>query len=402
MNRFPVAVIVVFAVLCPLVLADAALPGDLDDNGVIAREELASSILGHLSQDTNISDAPISDLQDSAWVFVHWGGTARTVIDASGKSLILTRPLRRIIVMNSETLETMRSLGVTSERVVAVDKYIAQKPEFFPEYAGYPSVGSIWAPDYEKMLSLRPDALFLYASVSKAECDEIERRITTSRPDLPVFRIDCYLPETYLEDTARLAEIFGMEEKGARLAAFYAGALAKVDAAASSSAPPEVYFETWNDFKSVARGSGYHDKVTMAGGANIFRDNPAEYPEIDPEAVISRKPEVVVKLVGSSKYIFGGYSGENTTRFADVRDTLLPRAGWSSLPAVRDGRVYVLHNAVMGGPQYLIGVTYMARWFHPDRAADLDPELLHRTYLQEFQGLDPGLARSDRFVFPAM
>ena len=44
MNRFPVALIAVFAVLCPLVLADAALPGDLDDNGVIAREELASSI----------------------------------------------------------------------------------------------------------------------------------------------------------------------------------------------------------------------------------------------------------------------------------------------------------------------------------------------------------------------
>ncbi len=400
MNRFPLTVIVVFAVLCPIVLADAALPGDLDDNGVIAREELASSILGYLSQDTNISDAPISDLRDSAWVFVHWGGTARTVTDSSGKSLTLTRPLRRIIVMNSETLETMRSLGVTKERIVAVDKYIAQKPEFFPEYAGYPSVGSIWAPDYEKMLSLRPDALFLYASVSKAECDEIERRVTLSRPDLTVFRIDCYRPETYLEDTARLAEIFGNEEEGARLAAFYAGALAKVDAAASSSAPPEVYFETWNDFKSVARGSGYHDKVTMAGGANIFRDNPAEYPEIDPEAVISRKPEVVIKLVGSSKYIFGGYSGENTTRFEDVRDTLLPRAGWSSLPAVRDGRVYVLHNAIMGGPQYLIGVTYMARWFHPDSAGDLDPESLHRTYLQEFQGLDPGLARADRFVFP--
>ncbi|HNS83211.1 MAG TPA: ABC transporter substrate-binding protein, partial [Methanolinea sp.] len=244
MNRFPLTVIVVFAVLCPIVLADAALPGDLDDNGVIAREELASSILGHLSQGTSISDTPISDLQDSAWVFVHWGGTARTVTDSSGKSLTLTRPLRRIIVMNSETLETMRSLGVTKERIVAVDKYIAQKPEFFPEYAGYPSVGSIWAPDYEKMLSLRPDALFLYASVSKAECDEIERRVTASRPDLPVFRIDCYRPETYLEDAARVAEIFGKEEEGARLASFYTAALARVGSVAASSAPPEVYFET--------------------------------------------------------------------------------------------------------------------------------------------------------------
>lgn len=84
-----------------------------------------------------------------------------------------------------------------------------------------------------------------------------------------------------------------------------------------------------------------------------------------------------------------------------MRDALIGRAGWSSTPAVRDGRVYVLHNAIVGGPQYLIGVTYMAKWFHPDGAEDLDPESLHRTYLQEFQGLDPGLARPDRFVFPA-
>ncbi len=401
MNRMVPCVIAAILVLSPLVMADAALPGDLDGNGVIAREELASSILARLSSGTTAPGTPLTDLRDAAWIYVHWGGTARTVTDSSGKSLTLTRPLRRIIVMNSETLETMRSLGVTRERIAAVDKFIAQKPEFFPEYAGHPSVGSIWAPDYEKMLAMRPDALFLYASVSRAECDEIERRVTLSRPDLPVFRIDCYRPETYLDDAARLAEIFGAEEKGARLAGFYTDALKKVDAAASSSAPPEVYFETWNDFKTVARGSGYHDKVTMAGGANIFRDNPAEYPEIDPESILARKPGVVIKLAGSGKYVFGGYSGENSTRFAEVRDALIGRAGWSSTPAVRDGRVYVLHNAIVGGPQYLIGVTYMAKWFHPDGAEDLDPESLHRTYLQEFQGLDPGLARPDRFVFPA-
>lgn len=400
MTRFLVAVIAGFILLSPLVVADAAIPGDLDGNGVIAREELSSLVLGILSPGTTPHAASLSDVRDAAWVYVHWGGTPRTVTDSSGKALTLTRPLRRIVVMNSETLETMRSLGIGKDRIVAIDKFTAQKPDFFPEYAGYPSVGSIWAPDYEKLLSLRPDAVFLYATVSRAECDEIARRLTASRPDLLVFRLDCYVPETYLEDAARLAAIFGKEEEAARLGRFYTDALARVDAAASSSTPPEVYFETWNDYKSVARGSGYHGKVTMAGGANIFRENPAEYPEVDPESIIARKPEVVVKLAGSGKYIFGGYSGENRTRFADVRDSLLARAGWSSLPAVKDGRVYVLHNAILGGPQYLIGVTYMARWFHPDRAGELDPEALHRTYLLEFQGLDPALADPARFVFP--
>jgi len=45
-------------------------------------------------------------------------------------------------------------------------------------------------------------------------------------------------------------------------------------------------------------------------------------------------------------------------------------------------------------------VTYLAQWFHPQQAGDLDPEGLHREYLEEFQGLDPSLARPGMFVYP--
>ncbi len=400
MTRHVAVLLAAFLILCPVVLADAALPGDSNGDGVIAREELGRSLVSTLRSGATLSDPSVRELQDASWVYLYWNGTSRTVTDSSGKMITLTRPLHRIIVMNSETLETMRSLGIGKERIVAVDKYIAQKPEFFPEFAGYPSVGSIWATDYEKILSHRPDALFLYATVCKAECDEIERRVTASMPDVPVFRIDCYHPETYLDDVARLAAIFGKEEEGACLVSFYRDALSRVDTVSSSSAPPEVYLENWNDYKTVARGSGYHDKITMAGGSNIFRDNPAEYPEIDPESIIARKPDVVIKLVGSVNYIFGGYLGKDSTRFKEVRDAISGRPGWSTLPAVRNGRVYVLHNAILGGPQYLIGVTYMARWFHPERAGDLDPVSLHRAYLEQFQRLDPELANPDLFVFP--
>ncbi len=381
-------------------LASAALPGDSDTDGQISRMELAPLVLSALDSGKPLSGEEFRDLRDAAWIFLHWDGRSRTVTDAAGKTHALERPLRRIIVMDGETLETMRSLGVSREHIVAVDKYSIQKPEFFPEYAGYPSVGSIWAPDYEKIISLRPDALFLYASVSRAECDEIEKKVRSSLPDTTVFRFDCYHPETYLADAGEIARIFGKEEKFSELSGFYTGALSAVTSAVSREPAPLVYFETWNDYKSVSRGSGYHDKIAMAGGANIFADSAAEYPEVDPESVLARRPEVVVKLTGSARYIFGGYSGENGSRFAEVHGSILSRPGWSRMPAVREGRVYILHNAVLGGPQYIIGVTYMARWFHPDRAGDLDPQGLHERYLSDFQGLSPSLARPDRFIYP--
>lgn len=394
-----------FLILAVLVIvtgtiSSAALPGDSDANGVVSRDELAGQIIEAVALGKQLSGQELRDIQDAAWVYLYWNGTSRTVTDSAGRTFELFRPFRRVIVMNSETLETMRSLGIGAGYVVAVDKYNAHKPEFYPEYVNYPAVGSIWAPDYEKIISMQPDAVFLYASVSTAECDEIEKKVRTSLPGVYVIRFDCYRPETYLEDAAGIAKIFGREEEYERLAHFYTEAREKVELATSGGARPRVYIETWNDYKSAARGSGYHDKVTMAGGENIFGDSSAEYPEVDPESIIARKPDVIVKLTGSGKYIFGGYSGENRTRFAEVYRDILARPGWSSLPAVRDGRVYVLHNAILGGPQYIIGVMYMARWFHPEQAGELDPENLHRRYLEDFQGLSPSLARPDMFVYP--
>lgn len=383
--------------------ATGAMPGDTDNDLTLTKSEISSALLDYLDcrAGGSCSGAPAGqDLVDAAYIYTMWGGKPKQVTDSSGMTRTLTRPLHRIVVMNSETLETMRSLGVSPSMVTAVDKYTVQRPEFFPEYQNTPAVGSVWVPDYERILAARPDAVFLYATVSSTECDEIEKRITSANPGITVFRIDCYHPATYLGDVGILGEIFDRQEESTRLTAFYQSIQDTIAAGHASEIKPSVYFEMWTDYKSVSEGSGYHDKIVIAGGDNIFAVNAAEYPEVDPEAIIKGQPEVIVKLVGTGSYAFGGYTGENATRFSGVRDALIARPGWNTLPAVRNGRVFVLHNAILGGPEYAIGTAYMAAWFFPDRYAGLDPAGIHRTYLRDFQGLDESLAQPEQFVFP--
>jgi len=380
-----------------------AIPADTNNDLTLTKSELSSAVLSYLDcrAGGSCSGAPVAqDLVDAAYVFTEWDGKQKQVTDSSGTIRTLTRPLHRIVVMNSETLETMRSLNVSPSIVAAVDKYTLQKPEFFPEYNATPSVGSIWAPDYERILAAHPDGVFLYATVSSKECDEIEQRIISVNPRITVFRVDCYHPATYLEDVGILGEIFDRKEESARLAAFYTSIQNAVAEGHLLGGAPDVYFETWTDNKSAAEGSGYHEKVVNAGGKNIFAGSAVEYPEVDPEAIIARQPEVIVKLVGSGAYVFGGYSGINVTRFSGVRDALLSRPGWDTIPAVRNGRVFVIHNAILGGPQYVIGTAYLATWFYPDRYNNLDPAAIHRTYLRDFQKLNESLARPELFVYP--
>jgi iron complex transport system substrate-binding protein len=72
---------------------------------------------------------------------------------------------------------------------------------------------------------------------------------------------------------------------------------------------------------------------------------------------------------------------------ATLKGEVAGRPGWDAIDAVKNDRVYVLSNDILGGAQHFIGVAYLGKLFHPDLFADLDPVALHHEYLARFQGL---------------
>lgn len=366
--------------------AAALVPGDANGDGVLAQDEFAGMVLSFLAGD---DDAPsLADVQDAAAQYL---GEERTVTDSAGQTFNITAPPSRVVVFNSETLETLRSLGVGPSTVVGVDKYSAQKPEFFPEYQNTTVVGGVWSPDYEAVVSLHPDAVFLYATTSKDSCDEIQKKIQTSNPEIRVYRFDGFRPENYAEEVRALGTIFGREKEAEEFAAFYTQTLDNISATTADI--PEanrttVYLENWQDYKTGAAGSGYEDKIVRAGGKNVFSSLSTEYPEVDPEAVIAADPDVIVKLVGAGSYDFGGYQNTDPEKASETLAAISARPGWNALDAVTEKRTYLLHNDIIGGPENFIGIAYLAKWLYPDRFADLDPEAIQKTYLNEYQHLN--------------
>lgn len=398
-------------ICCICLLAGAAaaeaVPCDRDGDGMLSSLDLATAILDSLDARFmgGIVDAPSSgDLRDAAFVYEHWDGRALTITDSSGRATTLTRPLRRIAVFNSDILEMMRSVGIEPDRVVGVSKHVLEDPTFFPEYQGKANLGSIWSPDYEQAAGARPDVVFLYATLSESSCNEIETTLASIDPGIRFFRFDSYRPTVYADEVRTLGLLLGKEEEAERFLAFH-GNVTDTVAGVVETIPADdrvpVYLESWNDYKSAGKGSGYDEKIELAGGRNIFADNPVEYPVVDPEAVISRNPDVIVKIVGAGELVFGGYGDDDPSSFETVRRSITSRPVWDRIGAVRDGRVHIIHSDVIGGPEYFIGVAYMAKWFYPDLFPDLDPRAVHRQYLEEFQRLDYDLDEHGTFVYPA-
>nr|WP_303714385.1 ABC transporter substrate-binding protein [Methanoculleus marisnigri] len=398
-------------VCCICLLAGAAaaetIPCDRDGDGRLTSSELATAILDSLDARFmgGTVDAPSSgDLRDAAFVYEHWDGRVLTITDSSGRATTLTRPLRRIAVFNSDTLEMMRSIGIESDRVVGVSKYTLEDPTYFPEYRETANLGSVWSPDYEQAAAVRPDAVFLYATISQSSCDDIEATLGAIDPGIRFFRFDGYLPTVYADEVRTLGLLLGKEEEAGRFLAFY-GNVTDTVAGVVDPIPADdrvpVYLESCNDYKSAGKGSGYDEKIKLAGGRNIFADTAVEYPVVDPEAVISRNPGVIVKIVGAGELVFGGYGDDDPSSFETVYRAIGDRPVWDRIGAVRDDRVHIIHSDVIGGPEYFIGVAYMAKWFYPDLFPDLDPRAIHRQYLEEFQRLDYDLDEHGTFVYPA-
>jgi iron complex transport system substrate-binding protein len=108
-----------------------------------------------------------------------------------------------------------------------------------------------------------------------------------------------------LASVASIADLFGVPERGATLVADLrarlaraAGELAAARAAGSaSSKPPRVYVEVdWPPCFTSGRRSFVHEALVAAGGENVFGDEERAYFPTSAEAVVARRPDVVLVL----------------------------------------------------------------------------------------------------------
>jgi iron complex transport system substrate-binding protein len=362
--------------------ADFTVPGDLDGDLVVSPQELEAA-----EEQEKEGKISAEDLEVIRHISENY---PQRVVDSSGREVAIYKPLERIVILNSETVEVVRSLKA-QDKIIGVGKYTQEDPAYFPELSKLPGIGSVWTPDIEAVLELHPEAVFIYGTFMKSSVDEIQETLEAADPNLVVLRVDCFVPESHEGEVEMLGLILEREEEAAEFLEFYRRALYPITAAVSGlddSDKPTVYFESWVDFRTATQGAAWHEKLTMAGGNNIFGDLALSYTDVDPESIIERNPEIVVKLCGAGSKNFGGFDEDDDSEMAALKKEVAGRPGWDSIDAVKKDHVYVLSNDILGGAQHFIGVAYLAKLFCPELFDDLDPTALHQEYLERFQGLD--------------
>ena len=156
---------------------------------------------------------------------------------------------------------------------------------------------------------------------------------------------------------------------------------------------PKVYMESSStspkigELGTYSSISGLGQLTRIVNSYNIAGSLKVEFPKVDWEWVIKQNPDVIIltKYATAEKLGWDAGPSSDTVALSKIIDELKSRAGASSVPAVKNGRVYVFDSYKFFGPDGVIGLTYLAKALHPE--ADLDPSKVEKEYFDKI-GLD--------------
>ncbi len=310
-----------------------------------------------------------------------------TIVDSAGRYVEVPLPLERVVVLNSDAAETICILDAEN-RVIGVNDYTATKDSVTRElgiiFENTPTVGKWYSPSYERIAELHPQIVITYEKWPGPELEE-----TLESLGIKVVRLNCYEVDTLINDIKTIGLMFGKTERANEYAKFIQSWMDKIKDRVKDLEPGErvrVYYESATGYTSNSEGAA-HKLITIAGGINIAAAEPVPYPKVSSEWILERDPDVVIKL--TPKTLRCGYGVLDTEDLQELMEDITGRTGWQEhMKAVKEGRVHLLSQAVWLGPREVVGMCYLAKWFYPQLFENLDPELIHRTILENFIGLE--------------
>jgi iron complex transport system substrate-binding protein len=256
---------------------------------------------------------------------------AVTAEDATGASIELASPARRIVSLAPHATELLFAAGA-AERVVGV----LAPADWPPEAARVPRVGTAAGLDLERIVALKPDLAVVWPYLAPAHIERLRAM------GMAVFVSDPRTPAAIAVELERLGTLAGTRPSAARAAAAFRARLSALDAHERGAAKLSVFYEIWH--QPLYTVGGRHlitAAIRLCGGENIFGALAAPAPAVGIEDVLAARPDAIIA------------GTDNAIRPVWLDDW----KRWSELPAVARGNLFVvdanlLHRA---GPRFAAG-----------------------------------------------
>jgi iron complex transport system substrate-binding protein len=390
--------------------------GNANEDDIIDMRDLTftARMILRLEDETNLADAnydgriSVADMTQIGLIIL--GRESKlTLVDSSDRTVTVNKPVERIAWTHYSTCEPIKILGAW-DRVVSRDSYPLSE-RLFPGITELPVIcGPGYAYDvyYETVFELDPD-VFLTANIPMPGLEDV---VTMLEPEgISVVALNFFEPHTMVENTRKLRYVLNTEERGEEFIAWYEGVIddiAEETAGLSEDEKPRVFLkfpgytpEAISTFTDELPGMKY--QMEIAGGINIAADLPGAgfVMELDPEWLTEQNPEIVTAQIWDGYYPgVLGYEIDDDSVAEATREEIMAMDVFAGGKAVEDGKVYLYEVELFGTLRFVVGIAYMAKWFHPELFSDLNPKAIHQQYLTDFMRIDYDLSEHGVFAYP--
>lgn len=337
---------------------------------------------------------------------------ARDVVDLAGRRVTVPDKVERIVLGEGRMLIALGILrpenpldgvvGMMGEYPLLDPAGFALWRQHFPAVDKIPAVGKASGDTFnaEAAIALKPDvAIFALAGHGPSpKAEALVERLEEA--GVAVIFIDFF--HDPLADTTRsvrlLGEVLAREDRADAFAKAYDAALAAVDAGVAKTADrPLVFLENrvglGADCCASVGNAVIGELIDRAGGHNLGSDLiPGNSGLVSLEYLLSHQPDYYVGTAignptsrASQPARIQAGPGVTPEQAKASLESSLKRTGIAQLDAVREGRAFAIWHHFFHSPFNVVAVQAMAKAFHPQEFADLDPDATLADFMSRFQ-----------------
>ncbi|MGV0908179.1 ABC transporter substrate-binding protein [Martelella sp. FOR1707] len=338
-----------------------------------------------------------------------------TVEDVAGRAVSFDAPVERVILGEGRMIYGLAQIEKENpfEKVVGWrnDMYMNDKGGYtayvakFPEAADIPFLGRLsnGTLSIETVVDLDADVLLLPIG-DKEAADEIGLEATLAETGTKIVYID--FREHILENTEPslevLGKLFGHEDRAEAVADYWNAQMARVTDTLEAAQPeePDVFMYRAAGLVECCGTFGPDNfglMVNWAGGHNIGSDFlPGYTGSINAEQVLASNPDVIVitganwsNTEDASGFVnVGPGSASAAEENSAVLQALMEHPAFTGSKAVADDDVHAIWHQFYTSPYQFVAVQQLAKWFHPELFADLDPDATFAEFHEKFLPID--------------
>lgn len=329
-----------------------------------------------------------------------------TITDITGNTIELEKPLEHAAIQLSGSggpLLTMAALDRDNytSKIAAMDKGLeANRQDLWdllleanPELADIPKIGDATKDQIsaEQLLTMGVDGVIAPVR-QKAKMDVI-----AEKTGIPVIYIDYHSQklENHIQSTKIIAEATGLTKNVDEITKFYEDVVGDIEErAAKLDRSTSVYFET-SSSGPTEFGNTYGADIMWGAILNaVGADNIATHFMAANDAEALSAEQVLVS--NPDKIIFAGSLWANQPDsvkmgFSVSKDEALAslkpyreREGWDKLTAIQNNELYAIGHPMTREMLDFYSYAQLAKLFHPEEFADLDPEALIKDYFDKY------------------